>query len=235
MISLFQLLYSLWPVIFVAALFVQPNRRQPFSARLRTRLTGSLLAWIAWAVCGLVLLYSAAPGLGLIPEPANTILFLLTGAALLAYCAGPRLLSYLRIQQALWTAQDVEVLRLLSPTDFESLVGAYFRQYGYRVEHTGRTGDHGVDLVVTPSSGEKWVVQCKRWKGVLGEPLVRDLYGTMFHENANRAFLITTGTFSPAALTWVQGKPITLYDGQGLVRLVKRVQNWRNPQKSNPR
>ena len=232
MISLIQLLYSLWPVIFAAALFVQPDRRQPFAARLRTRLTGSLLAWLAWWICPLVLIASRSPSLGLIPEPANSILFVLSGLGLAAYCIGPRLWEFVRIQQALLTARDVESLRLLTPGDFEALVAAYFRQYGYKVRHTGRTGDHGVDLVVyTPDQG-KWIVQCKRWKGSLGEPLVRDLYGAMFHENASRAFLMTTGTYSAAALEWAQGKPITLYDGEGLVRLIKRVQKHTSPFKA---
>ena len=89
-------------------------------------------------------------------------------------------------------------------------------------------GDHGIDVVVKDKNGLKLVIQCKRWKGKVGEPVIRDLYGAMMHEEADRAALITTGTFTQQAEEWVKGKPILLYDGNSFLKVVKKSQKKSN-------
>ena len=71
--------------------------------------------------------------------------------------------------------------------------------------------------------GEKWVIQCKRWRGTVGEPVVRDLYGVLHHEKADKGAIITTGQFTESAREWARGKPIVLYDGDQFLRSWKRV------------
>lgn len=56
----------------------------------------------------------------------------------------------------------LDELMLLSPAEFEQWVGARFRERGYRVRNTGKSGDHGIDLVGTRGQ-EKIVIQCKRY------------------------------------------------------------------------
>jgi restriction system protein len=58
----------------------------------------------------------------------------------------------------------------------------------------------------------------------VGEPVVRDLYGTLLHEEAQGAYLITTGTFTKKAQDWAAGKPIVLYDGEALLGLIREIQ-----------
>ena len=53
----------------------------------------------------------------------------------------------------------------------------------------------------------------------MGEKIIRDLFGTLLHERASRAFLVTTAEISDAAYKWSQGKPITLIDGETLVAI----------------
>ena len=50
---------------------------------------------------------------------------------------------------------------------------------------------------------------------------MRDLYGTMFHNDANNGYLVTTGTISSEAREWAAGKPLTLIDGDDLVRYAR--------------
>jgi restriction system protein len=57
----------------------------------------------------------------------------------------------------------------------------------------------------------------------VGERFVRDLYGTMRHEDADRAYLVTTGHFTAPALAWAKGKPIELWDGSDLGRLALQM------------
>jgi restriction system protein len=85
-----------------------------------------------------------------------------------------------------------------------------------------------VDIVIHNGEGEKWIVQCKRYKGSVGEPIIRDLFGTMLHERARRAYLMTTGPITQQARDWARGKPIILYDGESLVKLIRRTQRNRS-------
>jgi hypothetical protein len=112
---------------------------------------------------------------------------------------------------------NVDQLRELSPKAFEKYVATLFRRKGYRVLLRGRSGDHGVDLEISSIDGKRAIVQCKRYQNTVGEETVRDLYGTLIHERAMRAFLVTTAEISDAAREWAHGKPITLIDGKTLV------------------
>jgi len=65
------------------------------------------------------------------------------------------------------------------------------------VHTTAGSADHGVDLLAT-RAGEKVVVQCKRYRDrSVGEPVVRDLYGAMQHENADRGYYLVTAAYFP--------------------------------------
>ncbi|MCB8965960.1 MAG: restriction endonuclease [Ardenticatenaceae bacterium] len=113
-------------------------------------------------------------------------------------------------------AVDVDTLYALSPYDFEIFVAQLFRKKGYRVTHRGRSGDMGVDLEIAQASGRRAIVQCKRYRSTIGPEIVRELYGTLIHEEAVHAFLVTTADISESAREWAQGKPITLIDGTAL-------------------
>jgi hypothetical protein len=118
---------------------------------------------------------------------------------------------------------ELDLLRSLSPSRFENVVTDIYRRLGFRAERSGSVGDHGVDVVVYTPDGEKWIVQCKRWRGTVGEPMVRDFYGTMQHEKADRGEMITTGKYTSQAVDWAKGKPIKLFDGVELSALIKTL------------
>lgn len=113
----------------------------------------------------------------------------------------------------------------LSPREFEDAIVELYKLAGYDAKRTGSVGDHGVDIVVHTNSGEKWVVQCKRWReGTVGEPTIRDFYGAVEHEKADKGIIFTTGRFSKSARVWAEGKRLVLYDGEKLVELWQRAQ-----------
>lgn len=125
---------------------------------------------------------------------------------------------------------SVAELYSLSPKAFERYVGGLFRQKGYRVHLRGRTGDHGVDLELFGTNGRRAIVQCKRYQNTLGEETVRDLYGTLIHEQVSRAFLVTTAEISDAAREWAVRKPITLIDGETLVQISTSIERSQREQ-----
>jgi restriction system protein len=103
------------------------------------------------------------------------------------------------------------------------MVAELYRSLGHQAKRTGSTGDHGVDVVVQARNGEKWIVQCKRWRGSVGEPVIRDFYGVLHHEKADHGAVITTGTFTPQAREWARGKLLHLYDGGEFLTIWERV------------
>ncbi|MFZ5905298.1 MAG: restriction endonuclease [Chloroflexota bacterium] len=107
----------------------------------------------------------------------------------------------------------------VSPTEFEQATGELFRQKGFEVTHSGKTGDGGVDLTMT-KGGLKFIAQCKRYTTEpIGEPILRDFYGALVHQRADHGYFVTTSRFTKPAIDFAKNKPITLVDGIG-------IQNW---------
>jgi len=66
------------------------------------------------------------------------------------------------------------------------------------------------------------VVQCKRWGGPVGEAVIRDLYGVVMSENANKGILITNSYFTSSAINFSKGKQLELIDGIALDKLLEK-------------
>lgn len=114
-------------------------------------------------------------------------------------------------------------LKQMDPTVFEHLTALLFEERGYPAAASGKPGDEGVDVLLR--DGEYvGVVQCKRYDGSVGQPTIRDLYGTMMHNNAEEAYLVTTGTVTRQAREWAFGKPISLIDGHALAAWVTQTE-----------
>ena len=122
-------------------------------------------------------------------------------------------------------ALTADEMYTLSPGDFERYSASLFRQKGYDVKVRGRSGDSGVDLDIRSADGRKAVAQCKRYNKTVGSEIVRELFGTMIHERASHAFLITTASISKAAREWARGKPITLIDGATLEEIAASIES----------
>ena len=121
------------------------------------------------------------------------------------------------------TIPTIKDLQELSPEAFEHWVADIFRARGYEavIQGThGTGGDHGIDIIIQ-RPGERAVVQCKNFRAwAVGEPTMRDLFGTMHAAGADRAYLVTTGRTTGPARAWVIGKPIEIWDGKDLARIL---------------
>jgi restriction system protein len=109
--------------------------------------------------------------------------------------------------------------------DFEHLVRQLFeeefRKGDAEVHVTRASSDGGVDAVILdpdPLHGGKIVIQAKRYTNTVGLSAVRDLYGTVINEGANRGILVSTADYGPDAYEFVRGKPLTLLSGANLLR-----------------
>lgn len=122
---------------------------------------------------------------------------------------------------------NLESLQSLDPIDFENLVKALLIKMGFSATTTKTTGDGGIDIIAIneqPIVGGKYVIQCKRYTtgNNVGEPAIRELFGIMHAENANKGILITTSDFSKQAITFAQDKAIELINVNALLNLFKK-------------
>jgi restriction system protein len=82
-----------------------------------------------------------------------------------------------------------------------------------------------VDAIVLdpdPIRGGKIVIQAKRYTNVVGLSAVRDLYGTVINEGANRGILVTTADYGADSYEFVKGKPLSLLNGSNLLNLLEK-------------
>jgi restriction system protein len=114
--------------------------------------------------------------------------------------------------------------------DFEHLVRQVFEHEfssaGTEVRVTQASRDGGVDAIVhdpDPIKGGKIIIQAKRYTATVDVAAVRDLYGTLVNEGANKGILVTTSQFGPDARKFAQGKPITLIDGGNFLYLLEKM------------
>ena len=113
--------------------------------------------------------------------------------------------------------------------DFEKLVAILFSKIfpseTAEVKVTQASRDRGVDAIVwdtDPIKGGKFIIQAKRYTNTVDVAAVRDLYGTLVDEGANRGILVTTSSFGPDSISWAKDKPITLIGGTELLGLFER-------------
>lgn len=115
----------------------------------------------------------------------------------------------------------IDRLMELTPIEFEQWVKQnVFEKDGWSVEETRVTGDGGIDLVLNRND-EHSIAQCKRFRNTVGEPALRDFYGTMMSEGVSRGYFVTTGLFSLSAQKFAQDKPIVMVDRRLLAQKLK--------------
>jgi restriction system protein len=224
LLAIFSITYIFWPLILVLGVRKLFQKKLAIKDRFRLAIQNIFIGWVLMACILIFLRWQERQPILLISRQLNTLLFavigILTGGITLVW----RVKRWRAQRIRLSDARTLEDLMALSPKEFEKLIATLFKAYGHQAQVLGGSADHGVDILVLSNENEKWVVQCKRYNGSVGEPVVRDLFGTMGHEGAQKAYLITSGSFTSQAKAWAEGKPILLYDGEALVKLIQRTQ-----------
>ena len=113
----------------------------------------------------------------------------------------------------------------LTWSQFERLIAEFYRRKGATVtSRGGPMSDGGVDLVVVTALGERLIVQCKHWKTMrVGVRPLRELWGVLGDEKADGAIFVTSGSFSPDAVAFAQGKRLELIGGHRLRAMIGEV------------
>lgn len=123
-----------------------------------------------------------------------------------------------------WREEVSEILHNLDPYAFEKLAQRLLRECGFSdVEVTKKSGDGGIDgtgkLRINGIFSFNVAFQCKRYKGQVGAPQIRDFRGSL-GTNIEKGVLITTGAFTREAkeeASSVGKRLIDLMDGEELI------------------
>lgn len=119
----------------------------------------------------------------------------------------------------------------MTPDAFERLTQRMLRESGFvHVEVTGRTGDGGIDgrgiARINGLMSFHITFQCKKYKGSVGAPEIRNFRGATVGR-ADRGMFITTGSFTKAAIEEANrdgAAPIDLVDGDQLADKLKELE-----------
>jgi restriction system protein len=128
------------------------------------------------------------------------------------------------------TSND-EIRRLIEMprSEFDDLVASLYRALGHQAVCTHATDSSAAHVIVQAINGQKWIVQCRQWRGAVGETVVREFLALMEREQAAQGAIITTAKFTPRAREWAKGKALHLYDGDEFSQAIKRIQSRQNP------
>ena len=87
---------------------------------------------------------------------------------------------------------------------FETDVVNWFVRSGFEVDHIGKSGDGGVDVMASRNIDgnlESWITQCKAYTDLVQPAVIRELIGTReIHSPGCRLLLATTGRVSEESL-----------------------------------
>lgn len=121
------------------------------------------------------------------------------------------LIAFTVIERKIISNWGMKQIDKSSGVEFERFLKLKFQSMGYRVRHTGKSGDYGADLILYKNK-EKIVVQAKRYRGYVGQDAVREAVSAIAFYKATRAIVVTNSTFTDAAKRLAKSNHVELYD-----------------------
>lgn len=113
-------------------------------------------------------------------------------------------------------------------------MGVEFSNIGVQVSNDGGIDGYGYHIDQNDFRTTRVVIQCKRYNsGAVTEPEINQFLGAMSKYQADYGVFITNGRYTNAARNASrEGSPITLIDGNDLVKLVIRYELYITPVKT---
>lgn len=92
----------------------------------------------------------------------------------------------------------------------------------YKVELTKIGADGGIDLTLHNENGELvGIGQCKAYNSKISVDKIRELYGVMASENAEKGYFFTTSSFTNDCIEFAKNKKIELITGNQQIDIIK--------------
>ena len=115
------------------------------------------------------------------------------------------------------------------PKSFEEVVASVYRDLGYSVTVTGRTGDGGIDVILEGPRDSSVGVQVKRTVNSIRVEQIRSLVGALVLKGLTRGVFVTTSRFQrgagrTSAQAQMRGIPVELIDAKRFYHVLKIAQ-----------
>lgn len=112
-------------------------------------------------------------------------------------------------------------LKRMHPFKFEDYVAKLYKNMGYSVKQTKRTGDGGKDIVAT-KNGQTYFVECKRYSDPINVHKMRDFVGACVLGGKDvKGIYVTTSSFTNDAKSAANRIGIQMIDGNKLMSMVR--------------
>jgi hypothetical protein len=110
--------------------------------------------------------------------------------------------------------------RSLRGIDFEQFLQRAFELLGYATEITKKSGDQGVDLIVT-GRGRRIAIQAKGYSGSVGNGSVQEVFAGQRYYMCSECAVVTNSVFTSSAIDLARAVNCTLIDGARIVDLIE--------------
>jgi restriction system protein len=128
------------------------------------------------------------------------------------------------IQRPRTTGEAIRLILNETTRTLEHLVERLYSKLGYTTKLTPRQKDGGFDVLATKEGAGRRArvhIECKRWEGNVGEPIVRGLLGVVSDSKATNGVLVTTSDLTKSAKSFVERNPqLDFIAGDSLVQLL---------------
>ena len=109
----------------------------------------------------------------------------------------------------------------MHPFKFEDYVAKLYKNMGYSVKQTKRTGDGGKDMVAT-KNGQTYFVECKRYSDPINVHKMRDFVGACVLGGKDvKGIYVTTSSFTNDAKSAANRIGIQMIDGNKLMSMIR--------------
>jgi HJR/Mrr/RecB family endonuclease len=108
---------------------------------------------------------------------------------------------------------------LLSPAEFETLLVRLFTAMGYTVQHSGKTGDQGCDLILN-SAQTRYIVQAKRYNVTVGNDAIQQAVAAQKFYDCNKSMVVTNSSFTNEAVALAKANNVDLVNTKLLNELL---------------
>ncbi len=104
--------------------------------------------------------------------------------------------------------------------DFEKRLAILFGNLGYKVQHTGRIGDYGIDLVIE-KDGIRTAVQAKCYKRErVGLSAIQQVYAGKNEYGCSEALVVTNSHFTTQAVQLAKVNNVRLWSRRYLIKIL---------------
>jgi restriction system protein len=119
----------------------------------------------------------------------------------------------------------IEEIDRVDGRTFERRLAILLRRLGYQVEHVGRRGEYGADLIVR-RDGKRTVVQAKRWTKNVGVKAIQEANAAPALYSCSGSMVVTNRYFTAAASKLARTNGVVLWDRDRLVKALLAVRDY---------